>query len=180
YQRAPAITTDATGGFVVGWESQTQPGDGIDRAAVVRSFDASGNGRTGEIVANTTFLGPQFEPTVATRPDASFFVAWTDGFLNAENVRARSFAAAGSGHFVLEQPVNLDPPYGDQAASSADADAAGNIVLVWESQNDVLNPHWTIFARRYNAVGAPISAALQVSQTTSGEQRRPVVALDPQ
>jgi hypothetical protein len=117
---------------------------------------------------------------VAVRPDAGFFAAWTEGFLGAENVWGRSYTPAAIPLAPAEIGVNLIPPYGDQAAASADADASGTTVVVWESQNDIFSPHWTILARRFNSLGIPLGGPVEVSQTTTGEQRHPVVAADPQ
>jgi large repetitive protein len=52
--------------------------------------------------------------------------------------------------------------------------------VVWESQNVIFGTDFTIFARRYSAAGVPLTGELQVSQTTTGQQHRPVVGVDPQ
>jgi hypothetical protein len=175
-QLAPAVSPDAGGGFVVAWQSQTQ--DGFDNAVIARGFQANGTARTSEVLANTVVVGPQFEPAVAAVPDGGFFVAWTDGFIPGENVFLRRFLANGL-PLTVELPVNTTI-FGTQQAPSLDTDAQGNVVVVWESQNDVFSPNFTILARRYTAAGVPLTGELQVSQTTAGDQHRPVVGVDPQ
>ena len=175
-QRTPALSADAGGGFTAAWASATQ--DGADDAAIARGFQSSGAARTAEVPANSVVtLGPQFEPAVAAVPDGGFFVVWTEGFLPGENVWLRRFGPNGA-PLGVDLPVNLTV-FSTQRAPTIDADASGNVVVVWESRNDILNNNWTIFARRFNAAGLPVTGEIPVSQTTAGEQRRPVVALDP-
>ena len=174
-QRQPSVSADAGGGFIAAWQSATQ--DGADDAVIARAFLASGAPRTGELQANTLVIGPQFEPAVAAVPDGGFFVAWTNGFLPGEDIWIRRYDANGS-PLATPQAVNIGL-FSTQRAPSIDTDASGNAVVVWESRNDILNNNWTIFARRYNAAGQSVTAEIPVSQTTAGEQRRPVVALDP-
>jgi hypothetical protein len=174
-QRQPSVSADAGGGFIAAWQSATQ--DGADDAAIARAFLASGAPRTGEVQANTEPVGPQYEPAVAAVPDGGFFVVWTDGFVPGEDVWLRRFAANGL-PLGVDLPVNTTT-FATQRAPSIDADADGNVVVVWESRNNILDNNWTIFARRYNTAGLPLTGQIPVSQTTAGEQRRPVVALDP-
>jgi hypothetical protein len=57
-------------------------------------------------------------------------------------------------------------------------DDAGNFVVVWHSYNgDGDGP--AVFGRRFNAAGIPQGASFQVNNTTTGEQRDPVVAMAP-
>lgn len=176
-QRAPAVSTDQGGGFVVAWESFTQD-DGIGLGVIARGFQANETARTPEVLVNTVVAGPQFEPAIAAVPDGGFFVAWTDGFIPGENVFLRRFAANGL-PLTVDLPVNTTV-FGTQRAPSVDTDAQGNVVVVWESQNVIFGTDFTIFARRYSAAGVPLSGELQVSQTTTGQQHRPVVGVDPQ
>jgi len=179
YQRGPAIATDASGGFVVAWESETQ--DGADDTVIARAFEATGAPRTGEVQGNfLKTLGPQFQPAVAVQPDGGFFLVWTDGFPAAHNVWLRRFTANGAPLLGTEQQVNPPLLYGNQQTPTIDADTGGHAVVVWASQNGLGSPDWTIFAKRYSAAGIPLSGDLQVSQRTAGAQDHPVVAVDPQ
>ena len=176
HQVFPGVSADGTGGFVVAWESHTQD-DGVGVGVIARSFDAAGAPRTGEVLANAVVAGPQEKAAVAALPDGGFFVAWASGFLPGEDVFIRRFAANGV-PLGVDLPVNTTI-FASQRAPSVDADASGNVVVVWESQNVIFQGNWTIFARRYNSAGVPLSGELQVSQATSGEQHEPVVAMDP-
>jgi hypothetical protein len=177
-QRLPAVSADTSGRFVVGWQSMGQ--DLSDYATIARAYEANAAPRTGEVQGNgLTTLGRQYEPAVAAVPDGGFFVAWTEGFTSPD-VWIRRFTANGAPALLTEQQVNAPLVFGDQRRPSLDADAAGNIVVVWESQNGFGSADWTIFARRYSAAGVPISGDIQVSQATTGQQHRAVVGVDPQ
>jgi hypothetical protein len=177
-QRLPSISADTTGRFVIGWHSMGQ--DLSDYAVIARAYEANAVPRTGESLANTVgLLGRQYQPAVAAVPDGGFFVAWTEGF-TSQDVWIERFDANGNGVLLTEQKVNPPlAPFGDQRHPSLDADQSGNVVVVWESQNGFGSADWTIFAKRFSAAGAPIGGDIQVSQTTSGQQHRPSVAVDP-
>jgi hypothetical protein len=177
-QRLPAISSDASGRFVIAWHSQGQ--DLSDYAVIARAYEANAVPRTGESLVNTvTLVGRQYEPAVAAVPDGGFFVAWTDGFTSPD-VWIERLDANGFGVLLTEQKVNPPlAPFGDQRRPSLDADQSGNVVVVWESQNGFGSANWTIFAKRYSAAGAPVGGEIQVSQGTSGSQHRPSVAVDP-
>ncbi len=71
----PAIASDASGGFVVGWASYGQDGD--NWGIFARRYDATGNDRGGEFRVNTHTSGKQYEPAVASDGVGNFFVTWT-------------------------------------------------------------------------------------------------------
>jgi hypothetical protein len=66
----------------------------------------------------------------------------------------------------------------DQAKSSAAMDADGNFVVAWESFNQD-GRDWGVFARRYGRTGAPLGDEFRVNTQTSGQQRFPSVAMEP-
>jgi hypothetical protein len=85
-------------------------------------------------------------PNVAIGSDSSLIVTWEEGFVWQPDVYMRRFDAAG---VALDQPalVNVTTA-GAQTTPSLASDAAGNFVIAWRSESD-------IYARRFNAAGAP-------------------------
>jgi hypothetical protein len=66
---------------------------------------------------------------------------------------------------------------GDQREPRLAADGAGNYLLTWEDDSHD-GGSWGIFARRFDANGAPLGLEFQVNENTTGPQRGPRVASD--
>jgi hypothetical protein len=78
-QAAPALATDAGGGFIVVWTE----GDGSSSGVVGQRFDAAGN-RDGAIFqVNVHTTAYQMMPAVAQAPEGGFIVTWTSGSFGA-------------------------------------------------------------------------------------------------
>ena len=66
---------------------------------------------------------------------------------------------------------------GDQRDAQVARDAAGNIIVVWESDGED-GDETGIYAQRFNRDGVPVGGAFQVNTFTNGNQSDPVVAMD--
>ncbi len=66
---------------------------------------------------------------------------------------------------------------GNQRDAQVARDGAGNIIVVWESEEED-GDETGIYARRFDSAGNPLGAAFQVNTFTSGSQSDPVVAVD--
>ncbi|HEV8267762.1 MAG TPA: hypothetical protein VGR00_05995, partial [Thermoanaerobaculia bacterium] len=64
-----------------------------------------------------------------------------------------------------------------QASPRVASDAAGNFVVIWESDGED-GDRWGVFGQRYSSSGAPLGAAFQVNAYTLGFQAAPAVASD--
>lgn len=73
-QTAPRVASDASGNFVVVWESYRQ--DGNLSGIFGRRFASGGAPLGGEFHVNTYTLGNQLSPSVAMNPSGSFVVTW--------------------------------------------------------------------------------------------------------
>jgi len=73
-QSAPSVSTTATNGFVVAWQSALQDGNGD--AVIVRRYSATGTPLENEFIANAFVTGAQNSPAVAIQSDGDFQVAW--------------------------------------------------------------------------------------------------------
>jgi hypothetical protein len=129
---------------------------------------------------NTATQTAQVAPDVAVAPGGSFVVVWmgTDGF--EYGVRAQRYDAAGAprgSNFTINAFTT-----GQQVTPSVAVDAAGNFVVAWNGygthgyHND---DGYGIFARRFDASGAPRGGGFLVNTNTTTAGFGPVVASDP-
>jgi len=163
-QRYPSMAADASGNFVVVWQSLGQ--DGSDHGIFGQRYDREGVRQGGEFQVNTATAGQQRLPSVASAPQGDFFVAWVDGDTTELTIRGQRYDSAGErqgGEFGINQTVTyaLDP--------SVAIDAAGNSVVVWRGTSRV-------FARRYDSAGGELGGEFLVDH--AGFAPRPDVAFD--
>jgi hypothetical protein len=175
HQIRPALALDASGNFVVVWDSMGQDGSGWGLFA--RRFDAGGTPLGGEFAVNEFTSGMQGRASVAATPDGGFVVAWEsehqDG--NAYAIMARRFDAAG---------LPLGPEFqvnsyttGHQMLADVAVDGTGGMVVTWGSHVQD-GSGWGVFGQRLDASGAPLGAEFQVNTFTTGFQTYPTVARD--
>ena len=74
-QERPRISMNASGDFVVAWESDRQDGSG--ETTVLRSFLAGGGSAGSEILANTYTSGDQQTPDIALNDAGQLVVVWS-------------------------------------------------------------------------------------------------------
>jgi hypothetical protein len=191
-QQAPAVATDASGGFVVVWQSGNPYGsgpaqDGSLSGVFGRRFGPSGTPLGGEIPVNATTLGPQLNASVATSPGGSFVAAFEGGGYgfdqdgSVSGVFLRRVAAGGA---PLGADVQVNTfTRGPQRRPRVAADPAGDFVVVWVSGQyfgATQDGDGTgVFAQRYAAGGVPLGGEFQVNTTIAGNQSSPAIAVNP-
>lgn len=89
---------------------------------------------------------------------------------------AVSPAGAGSGAVGVEFQVNTFTLNSQRVSSSA-ADAAGGLVVAWQSGGQDGSGEG-VFGQRYDVTGSPLGAEFQVNTTTAGSQSLPAIASD--
>jgi hypothetical protein len=166
------VAVDASGRFVVVWESMGQDGDG--RGIFGQRFRHDGTPLGGEFQINTTAAGDQFTPQVAAGAGGSFAVVWTgasDG--SGTGVFARVYDAAGNpagGEFAVNAYTTSN-----QLTPSLSVDLAGNVVMAWRSdEGDGASS--AIRARRFNGSGTPLGGEITINAFTTGPQFNAAVA----
>lgn len=191
WQQAPSVAADATGRFVVAWETTGIDADGSESGAFLRLFDADGTPRSGDLQANTYTSSEQRHPTVAVAPGGNFVVAWesgSSGYLGEppsqdgddEGVFAQRFDATGT-RVGGELQVN-SLTAGPQRNAAVGIDASGRFVVAWESggyRDPADGDLAGIFARRFDAAGVPFGAEFQVNTFTADDQTNPAIAVGP-
>ena len=173
-QTLPRVGMDAGGNFVVVWESAGQDGSGY--GVFGRRFDAAGNPLGAEIQITVFTNSNQLRPVIATNANGSFVVAWQSAALDGSGygVFARRFDPAGAA-LGGEFQVNTYTTFIQQRPSIG-ADASGNFVVAWQSQNGGAGDD--VFARRFDSGGNPLSPELAVNSYTTGIQGTAAVAVD--
>ena len=178
-QMRPAVATDASGNFVVVWQTFGQDGGGGyggGASVVLRRFLASGAPLSAEARVNSYTTGSQFFPAVASAPTGRFVVVWDSWGRTAADygVFGRRYDDAGAPG--PEFRVNTYTT-GYQFVPAVAMDASGNFVVVWEGwAQDGGYPG--IFGQRYDAAGAPQGPEFRVNSYTTGFQRYPSVGMD--
>jgi len=168
---SPSVAADAAGNFVVVWGG---PGDIIGQR-----YASSGVPLGPEFRVNTYTSGGPFDPSVAADSAGNFVVAWQnygqDGSYGG--VFGQRYASSGA-PLGPEFRVNTHTTNSQRNLSVA-ADAAGNFVVVWDSNNQVAPGYSGVFGQRYASSGTPIGPEFRVNTYTSGGPAYPSVAADP-
>jgi hypothetical protein len=171
-QTRPSVASDASGNFVVVWNSRVQVAGSY--GIFGQRYASSGAPLGPEFLVNTN--PPTYEfPAVAADASGNFVVVWNglqDG--SASGVFGQRYAATGA-PLGSEFRVNTYTT-GYQRNATVASDAAGDFVVVWESypQDDKTS----VFGQRFASSGSPIGPEFRANTYTTGDQRFPVVAAD--
>ncbi|HRM67977.1 MAG TPA: PKD domain-containing protein, partial [Thauera phenylacetica] len=143
YQDYARVAALADGGFVVAWDSYTNPAGSYTYDVLLQQFDAAGNKVDGPIVANANTASTQYLPDIAGLTGSNFVVAWASydqeaGSANSYGVFTRMFGEPGTvtrsaapeladlvaSVSYAENAVNAAPQLIDAAVRLSDADSA--------------------------------------------------------
>ena len=133
-----------------------------------------------ELQLNAYTTGDQADPDIARLPGGGFVVVWTsegqDPDLSYTGIVGRRFDALGL-PLGDEFQVNGSTT-GAQYESAIDSDATGRFVVVWSSNADPANSHNAdVYARCFDAAGAPLGPEIQVNTFTNSYQILPDVGM---
>jgi len=168
----PTVVALASGGFVVAWQGYGLGGDYGDIFA--RRYDDQGAPTGSAFQVNDPVPTYEAAPAVAALSNGDFVIVWDD----YDNVLARRYDSGGT---QLGSPfaVNTYTP-GSQINASVAATSDGGFVIAWADGYNLSNgldgSGYGVFARRFDAGGAPRGDAFQVSAATLGDQYAPAVA----
>jgi hypothetical protein len=176
-QYQASVAAAGNGDFVVVWTSLGQDYGDYLGGVFGQRFDASGVRQGNEFQVNSYTTGVQDLPAVAADPSGSFVVVWRsfgqDG--SSSGIFGQRFDASGVPN-GSEFPVNSSTT-GGQLDPAVSTDASGNFVVVWEDYFQE-GSSAGIFARRFDAFGAPQGPEFLVNTYTTNKQLRPSVASD--
>ncbi len=164
----PGVITTGTGDAIVAWQSLSQYGVFFQR------YSSTGTPLGDETVASENTLPTEFLGGIAADAVGNFVMAWTAESGGAPRVFARRFNSSGVGQgneFRVDTSNN-----GAQYPTVAMAPDGDFVVTWYGTGTDDMT--YGVYARRYSPAGASLGTAFRVNQTTAGEQRLPVVAMD--
>lgn len=188
-----AAAMDAAGNYVVVWQSWEDTGDGSDFGIYAKLFQANGkpidvneNGLDDDrMLVNVTKAGSQSAPAVAMDQAGNFVVAWQSALQDGSG--AGIYARRYNASYKAWEPegellVNV-VTVGDQAKPKVALDAAGNFVVVWQSQdgtNPDTSPSTGIFGRRWDAAlkGWSPQGEFRINAEVLYDQVAPVISMN--
>ena len=176
-QGDPRVAMDASGNFVVVWQSLHQ--DGSDWGVFGRRYLESGIARGSEFRVNEETAGSQTEPALAGDPAGGFVVTWSSWKQDGQDwgVFARRYAPSGQplGH---EFQVNTTTAHIQDRPSVA-YEGPNGFVVAWEG----LGPYGgdlDVFAQRYHPDGVPAGPEFVVHAESFEFQMDPAATRRPQ
>jgi hypothetical protein len=174
-QFVPAVAMDDSGDFVIAWTSYNQ--DGYDSGVYAQRYSASGQPQGDEFQVNSMTTDRQRYPSVAMDQSGDFVIAWEsygqDGAMYG--IYAQRFNSSGvaqGGEFRVNTTTA-----GTQRGASVAIDSDGDFVVTWQSHGQDASGYG-VYARRFNALGAPLGGEFRVNTLTAGDQRAPAAAMD--
>ena len=174
-QRWPSATADASGNFVVVWDSDAQ--DGSDHGIFGQRYSNGGVALGPEFRVNSYTTGEQFYPRIAADASGNFVVVWPSSNQEGgvQNVYAQRFAASGSA-LGAEFRVNTNMGPSQAVRPNVATDSSGNFVVVWKESG---LGFISIVGQRYASSGNALGPAFPVSTSPFLSHGLPAVAMDP-
>ena len=143
-QHRPSVAMDASGNFVIAWQSDGQ--DGSAYGVFAQRYDSAGTAVGSEFPVNTFTSGWQSDPSVGMVANGNFVIAWQsygqDGFYGG--IYAQMYDSGGN-MVDSEFQVNTYTTR-SQSDPSVAMDASGNLVIAWQSE-DQDGSGWGIYAK---------------------------------
>jgi hypothetical protein len=116
---------------------------------------------------------------IAVHSDGSYVAAWDsfgeDG--SGFGIFARRFDANGAGIDATPFQVNSTTSR-EQSAPAIAVDAAGNMLVVWQSKGQDSGDSFGIYGQWYNNSGTKLGDEFRINSHTLGDQKAPSVAID--
>jgi hypothetical protein len=177
-QSAPAVAMDATGRFLVVFQTSNNPG-GNGEDILARGYGAGCSALGAEFAVASTVDNDQVLPDVAANGNNSFVVAWQsygqDG--PAQGIISRRVNATGT-PLSAEIVVN-NFTSGNQEDPAVACATDGRCLVAWEDANNRDGSGYSIQARRLNAAGTPLGASdIRINTYSQSDQTDPAVAMN--
>jgi hypothetical protein len=164
----PSIASDASGNFVVVWDSD----DGFQNGVFGQRLDSEGGSLGNEFRVNSYTTGPQSWPSVASDAIGNFVVVWQgpgqgDSSVGVFGQRFDSAGVAQGSEFRVNSYTTSN-----QITPSVASDASGNVVVAWVSVGQD-GSNWGVFGQRYDSGGNTLGGEFRVNSYTMGYQGFP-------
>jgi hypothetical protein len=170
-QDAPGIVVNHAGEFVVTW---TSIGSDSRHHFFGRRFDATGVPMGSDFPINTDTVSPRYS-RMAGDGAGNFIVVWEvfDSFAARSGIFARRYdVTTGFGPEFMVSSYTTNFQNDPDAAIAAD----GSFVVAWTQPLSIPGYPQEVFARRFDATGAPLTGDVLVSESTTGNRHWPSLA----
>ena len=161
-QTSPALAGLAGGGFIATWQDFSQASaDTSSWAVKAQVFSAGGVKVGGEILVNSTYVGAQTNPSVATASNGNILIVWEDYDPPSRSIRGQLFDPAGNkvgGELVLAA--------GFVTYASLAAGPSGGFILSWTESSPLDESETDVFGQLLDAAGAKAGDPFLMNQTT--------------
>jgi len=173
-QASPVVAMNATGQFVIAWQSNHADGNRYGICAQRYNADGTRNGH--EIQVNTFTYRDQDKPSVAIDAVGGFLIAWTseNQIYNLDDVFAQRFGPDGQ-RLGEEFQVNTDVLVFQHSVALA-MNASGHAVATWTS-NGPDGHDYNIAAQMFNPDGTLNGGEFTVNSTVLYPQTESAVAM---
>jgi flagellin-like hook-associated protein FlgL len=168
-QSLPVATSLADGGFLISWNSDSQPPDGSSWGVFARRYNASGEPAGNEFLVNTSTSNAQNSPSVTGLPDGGYVATWMSSHTGDANIYKQQYDKTGAA-VGAEMLVSSVP--GTQHTPSVTSLQSGGYAITWRSDQNGTND---IYFRMYGADGNPIAAEAIVNDVQTGNQIDPKI-----
>jgi hypothetical protein len=177
YQRSPSAAMNASGDFVISWESYGQ--DGSKFGVYAQRYDDTGAKVGSEFQVNTYTTDNQGSSSAAMDAVGDFVIAWTstgeEGVPSQFGIYAQRYdetgAKVGSEFHVNTYTKN------NQANSCVAMDSDGDFMITWWSSGQD-GSYTGVYAQRYKSTGIQVGGEFQANTYTTNHQDYPSVAMD--
>lgn len=153
----PHVSMLSGGGFIVGWESQSD--------IQVQKFDAFGNTVGGLIEPEGNAFVVAGQSDLAVHTDGSFVAVWTE---SSGNILVRRYDSGGNA-LGSTSTVNTTTA-GSRTSPTVDMGEDGSFIVAWEGRG--ADDTSGVFAQKYNADGTKNGGEFRINQTLVGDQNR--------
>jgi hypothetical protein len=180
FNSPPALAMEPDGDFILAWHNRDASTTSFSQEIFARRFDASGAALGEMFRVNSLTQWDQQDPQVTVNASGAFAVAWRElphGGAT-DRVWVRSFDPDA-------QPLRVEvAPAGPTNTSllgyALAMDDRGRFLVTWAGSDPAADADGTaVFARAFDATGAPAPDTLRVNTTTAGSQGKPDVSITP-
>ena len=173
-QSRPEVAMDASGNYVVVWESWGQ--DGEYYGIYFQRYDNTGTPVGIETLVNNTTEFSQREPDVAMAADGKFVVSWQSQFEDTDGWGVWFALYDNTGTLIQRSRVN-DSSADEQQHARVAMSYDGNFVVGYADDGQD-GDGWGVSFQGFSSTGVAQFAEVVPNTTTSGYQSMPDVAMD--
>src|SRR6185436_18059133 len=164
-QEFASVASDASGDFVVVWDSSTQ--DGSSGGIFGQRYDNEGVAQGGEFRVNSHTEGSQDIPSVASDAEGNFVVVWCGaGQGDSHGIFGQRYDSEGVALGAEFRANSYTTDF--QRWPSVASDASGNFVAVWQCALGYPLPPCGIFGQRYDSGGVAQGGEFAITSGTTG------------